>query len=168
MADFVQSNETKNAVRELAAPISDVTTFDDIVQQVISTNPFGCVPYMTAGTTHPGVEKTRERYTARFVYQDTGAATRGNGNHSFDTVAGYNTGIGILNGGVPALDSAHNGTPAHDPADDSFTATLRCHDPNGELYNVTFSRTRVTVQSYSDNAILAKVEAWADTVPALA
>jgi hypothetical protein len=125
MADFVQSNETKNAVRELAAPISDVTTFDDIVQQVISTNPFGCVPYMTAGTTHPGVEKTRERYTARFVYQDTGAATRGNGNHSFDTVAGYNTGIGILNGGVPALDSAHNGTPAHDPADDSFTATVQ-------------------------------------------
>ena len=30
MADFVQSNETKNAVRNLAAPISDVTTFDGI------------------------------------------------------------------------------------------------------------------------------------------
>jgi len=46
--------------------------------------------------------------------------------------------------------------------------TLKCHDPNGELYNVTFSRDRVTVQSYSDDAILAKVETWADTVPALA
>jgi hypothetical protein len=33
---------------------------------------------------------------------------------------------------------------------------------------VTFSRDRVTVQSYADNAILAKVETWADTVPALA
>ena len=30
MADFVQSNETKNAVRNLAAPISDVTTFEGI------------------------------------------------------------------------------------------------------------------------------------------
>ncbi len=66
------------------------------------------------------------------------------------------------------LTSAHTGTPAHDPADDSFSTTVRCHDPNGELYNVTFSRDRVTVQSYSDNAILAKVETWADTVPALA
>ena len=41
MADFIQSNETKNAVRTLAAPISDVTTFDGIVQSVITTNPFG-------------------------------------------------------------------------------------------------------------------------------
>ena len=66
------------------------------------------------------------------------------------------------------LTTAHAGTPAHDPADDSFSATVRCHDANGELYNVTFSRDRVTVQSYSDNAILAKVETWADTVPELA
>ena len=57
MADFVQSSETKNAVRNLAAPISDVTTFDGIVQSVITTNPFECVDYMTAGTNHPGVEK---------------------------------------------------------------------------------------------------------------
>jgi hypothetical protein len=33
---------------------------------------------------------------------------------------------------------------------------------------VTFSRDRVTVQSYTDDAILAKVETWADTVPELA
>jgi len=58
--------------------------------------------------------------------------------------------------------------PYPDRLDDSFSATIRCHDANGELYNVTFSRDRVTVQSYSDNAILAKVETWADTVPALA
>jgi hypothetical protein len=66
------------------------------------------------------------------------------------------------------LATAHAGTPAHDTENDSFSATLRCHDANGELYNVTFSRDRVTVQSYSDNAILAKVETWADTVTALA
>ena len=48
------------------------------------------------------------------------------------------------------LTTAHAGTPAHDPADDSFSTTVRCHDANGELYNVTFSRDRVTVQSYSE------------------
>jgi hypothetical protein len=56
----------------------------------------------------------------------------------------------------------------HDTENDSFSVTIRCHDQNGELYNVTFSRDRVTVQSYSDDAILAKVETWADTKPQLA
>ena len=167
MADFVQSNETKNAVRELAAPISDVATFDGIVAQVIATNPFGCVAYMTSGTNHPGVEKTREKYTTRFSYQGTMAENKGNGSHSFDTMAGFNSGITAL-AGAAAVTAAHGGTFLHDPADDSFSATVRCHDPNGELYNVTFSRERVTVQSYSDDAILAKVETWADTIPALA
>ncbi len=82
-------------------------------------------------------------------------------------MAGYTAGAAAL---LAATDitAAHAGTPAHDLTDDSFSATLRCHDPNGELYNVTFSRDRVTVQSYSDDAVLAKVETWADTVPALA
>ncbi len=167
MADFVQSNETKNAVRNLAAPISDITTFDGIVESVITTNPFECVDYMTAGITHPGVEKSREAHTVRFVYQDLEAKTAGTGSHRFNSVAGYTAGAAALMADAD-LTNAHAGTPAHDPADDSFSATVRCHDANGELYNVTFSRDRVTVQSYSDNAILAKIETWADTVPALA
>jgi len=48
------------------------------------------------------------------------------------------------------LTAAHAGTPVHDTENDSFSVTIRCHDPNGELYNVTFSRDRVTVQSYSE------------------
>jgi hypothetical protein len=167
MSDFVQSSETKNAVRELAAPIPDVTTFDGIVAQVIATNPFGCVAYMTAGTNHPGVEKTREKYTVRFVYEGTMAENTGNGSHSFDTIAGYTAGITAL-AGAAGVSAAHGGTFLHDPAEDSFSATIRCHDPNGELYNVVFSRDRVSVQSYSDDAILAKVETWADGVAALA
>jgi hypothetical protein len=167
MADFVQSSETKNAVRELAAPISDVTTFDGIVQSVITTNPFGCVAYMTAGTNHPGVEKAREKYTVRFIYQGGTAETVGNGAHSFDTIAHYNAGITAL-AAAAAVTASHGGTFVHSGEDDSFSATLKCHDPNGELYNVTISRSRVTVQSYSDDAVLAKVETWADTVAALA
>jgi hypothetical protein len=167
MADFVQSSETKNAVRNLAAPISDVTTFDGIVQSVITTNPFGCVDYMTAGTNHPGVEKTRENYTGRVVYQDVNAKTVGIGSHRFNSVAGYTAGAAALMAAA-GLTAAHAGTPAHDAGDDSFSATLRCHDANGELYNLTFARDRVTLQSYSDDAIRTKVETWADTVPALA
>ncbi len=56
------------------------------------------------------------------------------------------------------MTAAHADTPVHDAENDSFSATLRCHDANGELYNVTFSRDRVTLQSYSDDAIRTKVE----------
>jgi hypothetical protein len=67
-----------------------------------------------------------------------------------------------------AVTTAHTGTAVHDPGDDNFSATLRCHDANGELYMLNFSRDRVTLTSYSDEAIRTSVETWADTVPALA
>ena len=60
MADFVQSTNVKSAVRKLASPIADVAAFNTIVQSVITDNPFACVAYMTAGVSHPPVEKTRE------------------------------------------------------------------------------------------------------------
>jgi hypothetical protein len=43
MADFVQKANKKSAIRTLANPIEDVTSFDAIVQTVIATNPFACV-----------------------------------------------------------------------------------------------------------------------------
>lgn len=51
---------------------------------------------------------------------------------------------------------------------DACYATLQCYDANGELYYVTFARDRLIVSSYSDDAILGKVETWADTVAGLA
>jgi hypothetical protein len=73
MTDFVQSSETKRAVRKLTNPIADVAGFNAIVQSVITANPFGCVAYMTAGENHSAVEKTREAYTVRILYQDDDA-----------------------------------------------------------------------------------------------
>ncbi|MDD5187563.1 MAG: hypothetical protein PHF57_05075, partial [Methanoregula sp.] len=73
MADFVQNTNVKSAVRTLASPISDVAAFNVIVQSVITTNPFACVAYMTAGVNHDPVEKTKESYTARLVYENEDA-----------------------------------------------------------------------------------------------
>jgi hypothetical protein len=167
MADFVQSSQSKNAVRELATPIASITAFNLIVQSVIADNPFGCVSYMTAGETHDPVEKTREGYTAKMVYEDVDAKTVGTGSHKFNTIAGFNAGVTAL---LAAADvtTAHTGTALHDAENDAFSATLRCHDANGELYMLNFSRTRVTLTSYADEAIRTAVETWADTVPALA
>ena len=167
MADFVQSNVTKTAVRELASPIASVSAFNLIVQSVITDNPFACVSYMTAGETHDPVEKTRENYTAKMVYEDGNAVTIGIASHRFNTIAGYNAGVTAL---LAAADvtTAHTGTALHDAENDAFSATLKCHDANGELYMVNFSRDRVTLNSYADEAIRIAVETWADTVAALA
>ena len=67
-----------------------------------------------------------------------------------------------------SLAAAHGGTAVRDTESESFSATLRCHDPNGELYNVTFTRDRVTLQSYEDDAILNRIETRVDGVPAQA
>jgi len=123
MADFVQSSQTKNAVRQLASPIADVTTFNSIVAAVLADNPFGCVEYMTAGTTNPAVEKTRERYTVRFTYESE-LGQKGNGSHAFDTVTGFNAGTTAI-AAAAAVTAAHGGNFTHDPADDSFSATIR-------------------------------------------
>ncbi len=57
---------------------------------------------------------------------------------------------------------------ARDTDHESYSGTLKCHDPNGVLYFVTLSRDSVSLTSYSDDAIKTKVESWADSVPALA
>ncbi len=51
---------------------------------------------------------------------------------------------------------------------DTYAATLKCHDPNGELFNVNLSRSQVTLTSYSDDSIRTRVETWADGVAVLA
>jgi hypothetical protein len=167
MADFVEKTVTKTAVRALANPIADVSTFDTIVQSVITGNPFGCVAYTEGGVSHQPVEKTKEAYVAKVVYQDALAKTVGNESGRYNTIAGFNAGAAATLA-YAALTAAHGGTPVRDPANETFSATLKCRDPNGETYMVTFARDSVSLTSYSDDSIRTKVETWADSVAALA
>jgi hypothetical protein len=122
---------------------------------------------MTAGVTHDPVEKTKESYTVKIVYQDTDAKTVGTDSSKFSTIDGFTDGAAALAASA-ALITAHGGTAVRDTDNETYSATIRCHDPNGELFNITFSRGRLSLTSYSDEAIRTKVEAWADTVAALA
>jgi len=167
MADFAQKTNVKSAVRKLADPITDVTAFNAIVQSVILNNPFGCVSYMSSGVNHAPVEKTREAYTAKFVYENGAAVKVGSGSESYNTIAGLNAGITAMLANT-ANNTAHGGSALHDDAVDTFSATLKCHDPNGELYFVTLSRQQIGISSYEDDSIRTVIETWADGVPALA
>jgi len=167
MADFTPNTLTKSAVRDLAAPLADVTAFDNIVQGVITNNPFGCVPTNTAGVNHPPVERGRQSYTARVIYQDELAGKVGLITIQTGTIAAFTAVANIIMADT-AIRTAMGGTPFRDIENEKFSANLKCHDPNGELYYVDFTRSRVRLSSYTDDAIQGKVETWADTVPALA
>jgi hypothetical protein len=167
MADFTQNSNVKSAVRNLASPITDVAAFDAIIQSVILNNPFGCVSYMSSGVNHPPVEKSRESYTAKFVYEDSNAKRIGVGSETYHTIDGFNSGISAVLANSANI-TAHGGTVSHNAEADAYSATLRCHDPTGELYFVTFSRNRVTISSFTDESIQTVIENWADGVSALA
>jgi hypothetical protein len=167
MADFVQQSITKSATRTLANPIADADTFETLVNAVVSSNPFTCTAYTVGGVAMAAVAITRRSFGARLVWEDTEAKNVGNTTEKYSTKAGFNAGIAIIMASAP-LATQHGGTCIHDPDLDTYSATIRCHDGNSEVYTVTVSRDHIDVTSYSDDAILAKVETWADGVAALA
>jgi len=166
MADFTTSTTTKSAVRSLTEPLADVTAFDNLVQGVIQTNPFQCVTYNAKGVNHPPVERGREAYTARIIYQDSDANIVGLVTIRAGTIAAF-TAVANHILADATVATALGGTAARDSDSEKYTATLKCHDQNGEIYFVDFSRDLVRLSSYSDEAIRSRVETWADTVPAL-
>jgi hypothetical protein len=167
MGDFVQQSITKTAVRELTTPIADITTFNTLVSGVISGNPWSCTAYDVAGVPQDPVAKSREGYTARIEYENIEAKVVGSVNARAPTVAAFNSAVTAITADT-ALATAMGGDAIHVADEDTFSATLKCHDASGEIYYVAFSREQVRVTSYSDDAILATIETWADTKTELA
>jgi hypothetical protein len=167
MADFTTSNTTKSAIRKLADPLADVTAFDNLVQGVITNNPFQCTTYNAGGADHPGVVRSKQGYTARIFYQDTDAKTIALVTVRAPTIAAFTAAANQVVANTQ-LAATLGGTPVRDTDHERYASTLRCHDANGEIYFVNFSRDQVTLTSFSDDAIRSRVETWADTVAALA
>jgi len=166
MADFKPKPGTKSAYRTIKKPIADIGQFNDIIQALIMSNPLGCTSYLTARKNYRPILKVREQYTAKFAYLNADKKRIGTGLDMYDSVEGYQTGIAAVISNV-ANSMSHRGTARHLPDADLFSVTLKCHDAGGELYYLSIGRNRITVSSYNDDAIRKKVEAWADTVPAL-
>ncbi|OPY38738.1 MAG: hypothetical protein A4E35_00523 [Methanoregula sp. PtaU1.Bin051] len=166
MAHFNEKPGTKSASRRMKTPFPDVTAFDAVVRSLVLKNPLRCTPYRSARKAHPPVEKVREMYTAKFVYEDAKGKRIGTGQDTYHTVAGYQYGIAAVISNMANV-SAHGGSVRHLPEADLFSVTVKCHDPSGELYFLSLARDRLTLSSYTDDGIRKKVEAWADTVPGI-
>jgi hypothetical protein len=70
MTLFRHKPGSKSAFRHLKVPFPDVTAFDAVVRSLVMKNPLDCTSYMSGKKNHPPVEKVREMYTAKFVYED--------------------------------------------------------------------------------------------------
>ncbi len=169
MADFVQKTVNKTAIRNLTIPIADVASFDNLIETIIDDNPFGCVGYTGSdGVPVAAIVRNREHYTAKvdFIDEDTGKRV-GTVSLQSPSIAAFNANAAAVMGNA-ALATAMGGEAERNYAGETYYAQLKCHDPSGDDYYVTFTRKTVRISSYQDDAIRNTVETWADAVPALA
>jgi hypothetical protein len=167
MADFTQKSVTKSAERKFTTPISNVTTFLSLIQDIIDNNPWGCVSYTSAGATVAGIVRGSESYSGKVVYENAEAKTVGQISVKAPTSAAFTTDVNTILAAT-AISTAMGGTPSHDSSEDSFSCTLKCHASNGENYAVTFRRDSITLSSYEADSIRTGLETWADSVGILA
>jgi hypothetical protein len=166
MTRFRQKPGTKSATYRLKHPFPDIDAFTAIVQALRMKNPLGCTVYYARRKVFQPVMPVRERYTAKFVYLDAKGKQAGTGSEVYDSAEGYDTGVASMISNLANI-ASHRGKIVHLKDDDLFSVTLKCHDEGGELYFISLARDRITVSSYTDDAIRKKVEVWADSVPEL-
>lgn len=167
MRKFTPKPGTRSATRVLETPFADITAFTAAVQELIMANPLGCTSYRTVRKHIPPVMKVRERYTAKFVYENERKKQIGSSSEVYDSVDGYLDGIHAVMSNM-ANTAAHRGRARHVPESDRFSVIMKCHDESGELYFLGLARDRITVASYTRDTILGKVKRWGERSPALA
>ena len=165
-SDFGQDSQDKIVMRVLANPIASVSAFNLIVQSVITDNPFACVGYTVDGENHDPVEKIKEDYTAQIFYKDNNGNIVGTTEIIYNSSAEYESGVATIPANTQ-LTIPQGGIAIHDSNHDTYSATLKCHDANGENYYVVFTRDYVMLAAYSDDSIRTGFETWANTVTSL-
>jgi hypothetical protein len=167
MAHFNQRPGTKSSFQFLKKPLTDLTTFDTVVRSLVMDNPLGCTRYWSGKKYYQPLEKVREMYSAKFVYEDPDGKRTGTGQETYNSVEGYQYGISAVITNMANI-AAHRGKVRHIPGSDLFSVILKCHNPDGERYFLSIAHDRVTVTSYTDDGIRRQVDRWTDSVPVLA
>ena len=165
MADFIEKTVNKTAVRDLAIQIPNVGAFDDLIEMVIDDNPFDCIEYVKNGVEMPAVCRHREHYTAKVNFINAGKKV-GAVSLQSPTIAAFEANAAAVLANT-AIESAMGGTAHRDPAKETYYCQLKCHDPSGDDYYITFTRKSVRISSYQDDSIRDVIEDWADMVSAL-
>ena len=167
MRQFTPRPGTRSASLILEKPFAGIEAFDAVIQELVLKNPPGCTSYWTARRHNPPVARVRERYTAKFVYEDGRRRQIGSSSEVYDSVDGYRDGIHAVMANI-ANAAAHRGRIRHLPQADHFSAILKCHDENDGMYFLSLARDRITVASFTSETILKNIRRWVERSPALA
>nr|WP_319538271.1 hypothetical protein [uncultured Methanospirillum sp.] len=108
MADFVTQSTVKRSVRKLTAPLESMTVFQNLITDIITNNPWGCVDYVSNGATIDGYLKGTERYAGKVVIENALVKTVGQISVTANTSAGFSTDISTILG-TAALNTAMGG-----------------------------------------------------------
>ncbi|NMA09553.1 MAG: hypothetical protein GX932_00790, partial [Methanomicrobiales archaeon] len=115
----------------------------------------------------PAVVRNREHYTAKVNFFNGEGKRLGTVSIQSPTIAAFNANAAevmdnaALKSAMGAAEVLRNGPG------ETYYAQLKCHDPSGDDYYVTFTRKTIRLSSYQDEAIQDTVEDWADTVGTL-
>ncbi|MDU9375959.1 hypothetical protein McpSp1_05390 [Methanocorpusculaceae archaeon Sp1] len=167
--NFVPTSVVKGAKRVFTVPITNATAFDANIAALKSEeNPLGAAAYQTSGQTVDGVFVSKEVYKATIAYLNSLGKVEGSIVLTAPTRQAYDAIIASLleNDTLTGL-FGENMIVDHDAAKDSWSVRVRVHDPTGENYQLDFNRKELKISSYEADAILAKVEEWADTITTL-
>ncbi|MCZ0862331.1 hypothetical protein [Methanocorpusculum vombati] len=167
--DFTPTSIVKSAKRTFTAPITSAATFDETIAALkADDNPLGATAYQTAGQTIDGITTANEYYKAAIEYVNPLGETLGTIVIDAPTRTAYDDIIAELLAAT-AITSAYgaDASPSRNTAKDSWNVRLKIHDPTGEIYYLSFTRKDLKISSYESDAILTKVDTWANSVTAL-
>ncbi|MDV0442849.1 hypothetical protein [Methanorbis rubei] len=164
--DFIPTSVVKSAKRVFTVPITDATAFDANIAALKSAeNPLGATPYQTSGQTVDAVFVSKEVYKATIVYLNPLGKVIGGLVLTAPTREAYDAIIASLlaNTALTGL-FGEDMVADRDNTKDSWSVRVKVHDPTGENYHLDFNREELKISSYEADAILAKVEGWADDI----
>ena len=142
MADFIENQAVKSAVRQFLGTDRRPCDLQHDRPGSDHEQPLRvCLVYDGRRQPPARREDTRDVNTAKFVYGDVDAKRVGAGSENYNTIAGFNAGVAAVQTNTANV-TAHGGTISRNPGGDTYAVTLKCHDPNGELNDVSLSRDR--------------------------
>ena len=158
MTDFTQTAVSMSAKRELTEPITDLTAFENIVASLINDETIGLTKKETGSIS----------YTAKITYFNAAGDEAGKISITAPSKTAYEDGISLLKGTEAAETIGGIGATASEEADKALWNTRISCAIGDDTFNVSLNRDSIVISGYAKAETLEAIEAWADTVDALA
>ena len=161
MADFTKTAINQNAKREYVSPIPSLDAFESVVNAFKNDN--------TMGFTKK--ELTAESYKKKIVYFNSAGDEKAYVNVYASDKASLEDGTSLLKGTEAAETFAGvGGSGSVEDKEDNWTAKFSCINKvtiNGketdDTFTITIGRDYMSINGFSYDETLAKIETWADS-----